>query len=336
MGDFTTRLKAAFTGDEGNLNPKLRPPPLLSVLFCLISTFTFICCMMSFKLGPVTFLMCWALVLFYGALGTGEGSAWERGYPSTMFLIPISVGTALLPMYIGVKIFVGFYAPFYLAHSGREYKDVPAVAKTAEYADAGIIRFTKDAALDTQRSFGFKGDDYTYCVAPVVSRTASIHPESAGPKVSFWAVGRDCCGNRRDFECDGAGEVEVRNAFTVNDLDKDAITKILVPRTSRPQYLKAVSAAKALHGLQSEDDENIILVRWAADPEEILEVWRNRTTIVCAVSCIIYAVFITILWTSIHMYFDRDIQKLASKHKSGAAAGAPRQVRDPFMVGSNV
>lgn len=336
-GRFSARLKAAFLGDDlsGDLNSKLKPPPLAAVLFCLISMFCFIVSMVSFNLGPVTLIMCMALVVFYGALGSGEGSAYERGYPSTIFLIPIAIGSAIVPLFIGVKIFVGLYAPYYLAVSGREYNNVTPVARAAEYADAGIIKFTEDAALDTSRSFGFKGDDFTYCVAPVVSRTAAVHPSSSGPKVSFWAVGKDCCGNRKDFECDGAGEVETRNAFTINELDKDFMTRILVPKTSRPEYMKAVEAAKALHNLQSEDDNSVVLVRWASEPREILEVWHNRTVIFVIVSCVVYAVLITILWTVIHLYFDRDISKLAHRQNQGAA-GAPRQVKDPFMVGGVV
>lgn len=334
-GRFTARLKIAFLGDQDDiLNSKLRAPPLLQVLFCLVSMFCFICCMVSFSLGPVTLIMCMALVVFYGALGSAEGSAYERGYPSTNFLIPIGIGSAVLPLFIGVKIFVGLYAPYYLAVSGREYKGVAPVSRAAEYADAGIIHFTEDAALDTTRSFGLKGNDFTYCVAPVVSRAASVHPQSSGPKVSFWAVGRDCCGNRRDFECDGAGEVETRNAFTVNELDKDFLTRILVPKTSRPEYMKAVEAAKALHGLKSEDDGSIVLVRWASEPREILEVWKNRTMLMCALACGLYTIFITIVWTVIHMYFDRDIHKLALHHHQSSTA--PRQVRDPFMVGGVV
>jgi len=335
-GRFTARLRAAFTGDEGDLNPKLRPPPLASVLFCLISMFCFIICMVSFRLGPMTLIMCMALVVLYGALGSGEGSAYERHYPSTAFLVPIGIGSAVLPLFIGIKIFVGFYAPYYLAISGREYDNVAPVSRAAEFADAGIIRFTEDAALDTSRSFGFKGDDFTYCVAPVVSRTASVHPSSEGPKVSFWAVGKDCCGNRRDFECDGAGEVETRNAFTVNELDKDFLTRMLVPKSSKFEYMKAVEAAKALHSLRSENDEQVVLVRWASEPREILEVWKNRTIVMCGLSCAFYAVFITVVWSLIHLYFDRDIQKLAHKHQANLAASGPRQVRDPFMVGSVV
>jgi len=336
MGDFCVRMKSALTGDSGDLNPKLRPPPLLGVLFCLISTFCFICIMVSFRLGPVTFLLCLGLCVLFGAVGTGEGSAWEREYPSTRLLVPLGVGSALIPMYIGVKIYVVLYSPYYLAVSGRSYKDVGPVAKSAMYADAGIIQFTTDAALDTSRSFGLKGEDFTYCVAPVVSRSASVHPESAGPKVSFWAVGKDCCGNRRDFECDGAGETETRNAFTVGEMEKDALTKILVPTSSRPQYLKAVEAAKALHNLQSEDESNVILVRWAADPDRILQVWHDRAKIAVVVACVLHAIIITFLWTGIHVYFDSDIKKLAKTRNFAGAARGARPVNDPFMVGGSV
>lgn len=338
---LSQRIKAAFSGDDSNENPKLRPPPILGVLFCLISLFCFTCIMTSFNLGPVTLMLCLGLMVMYAAIGTGEGSAWERGYPSTVFLVPLGIGTGLLGLYIGVKIYVNIYSPYYLAVSGRNYQKVPPSARSAEYADAGIIKFTDEAALDTSRSFGYKGDDFTYCVAPVVSRTESVHPKSSGPKVAFWAVGKDCCGNRRDFECDGAGETEVRNAFALKDLEKDALTKLLVPRSVRPQYLKAVRAAEALHNMQSENPENILLVRWAADPEQILEVWYTRAKVTVAIACVIYAVLVTLVWTGIHLIFDADIHKTVGKRlfagggpAGGAAAGgSARRTRDIFMTG---
>lgn len=200
------------------------------------------------------------------------------------------------------------YTPYNLAVSGREYSHVEATARTDEYADAGIIRFTADASLDVSRSFGLQANDFTYCVAPVVSREAVVHPHSSGPKISFWAVGRDCCGNRQNFECDGASETEVRSAFTVRDLGSDWLTRLLVPKTMRPQFLKAIDAAKALHNLQSEDDDEIVLLRWAADPEKTLKVWYNRAILSCALSCTIFSLLIAGLWSSVHIYFDRKIR----------------------------
>jgi len=318
--------------DQSNLNPKLRPPPLLGVLFCLISMFCFIISVVSFKLSPQALFFCFLLVVFYGVIGTGEGTAWERGYPSTMFLVPISIFSALLPLYIGVKINVRIYTPYHLAVSGRKYKNVPPTGATAEYADAGIIRFTDDAVLDTSRAFGYKASDFTYCVAPVISNEASVSPLSAGPKISFWAVGKDCCGNRRDFECDGAGDLEVKNAFTVSDLPKDWLTETLVPKTSRPMYLKAIEAAKALHNLRSEDPTKILLVRWAADPDTTLGVWYNRAVVAVVTACILYSVVIVLVWGYIHVYFDRDIRMMAGGSGPAKSFAAGREVKDPFML----
>lgn len=323
-------MKGAFLADQSMVNPRLRPPSLVSVLFCLISTFTFICCMASFHLGPTTLILSFALVIFYKSLGTAEGSAYDRNYPSISFLIPISIGTALLPLYIGTKIYVAIYTPYHLAASGRTYENVSPTAHSAEFADAGIIRFTSDSTLDTSRSFGFQAEDFTYCAAPVVSREVEVHPDSSGPKISFWAVGKDCCGNRRDFECDGAGETEVKSAFTVKEKEKDALTKLLVPRTARPMYIKAVEAAMAMHNLKVENEDEIILVRWAAEPEKTLDVWYWRGVIAVAISCISYAVLVTVIWTGIHVYFDRQIKRSAQRLDVPSFTPPGRQSRFSF------
>lgn len=285
------------------------PPPILAVLFCLIFSFCFICSSTSFYLGRLTHLLCFALVVLFVALATRPGSAWERGYPSVKLLVPIGAGTVVLAMSIGIKVNVSMYTPYSLAVGGRNYKNVSPTAKAAEYSDAGIIRFSEDSALDTSRAFGFKGQDFTYCVAPVVSSTVPVHPDSSGPAISFWAVGADCCGNRADFRCDGAGQAEDRDAFAVKEPEKDALTRLLVPSSSRPMYLKAIAAAKAMHSLKSEDDNNILLVRWASDPDKILQVWHSRVVIAVAASSILYSVVITIIWATIHLYFEREVKR---------------------------
>jgi len=336
MAGSMSRVKDIFWPESGDplkaklQGPKGAPPWILGVLFCLISTFCFICFLISFNLSRVTLLVCVALVLFYGALGSRTG-AWERGYPSVNLLVPIGIGTAILAMYIGIKVNVNIYTPYYLAVAGRNYDNVSPTAKTAEYADAGIIRFTVDSALDTSRSFGYKAQDFTYCVAPVVSRTVPVHPDSSGPAISFWAVGKDCCGNRANFACDGANQAEVRNGFSVKDPEKDALTELLVPANGdRPLYLKAIAAAKVLHGLDSADDSNVILVRWAADPDAILQVWHHRAIFAVAGSSIIYSALIIIIWTSIHVYFDREATRGTSREGSFAKPGRLSFGNSPF------
>lgn len=280
--------------------------------------------------------MCFSLVVLYGALATGEGSAYERGYPSASLLLPIAMCTAICSFYGGVKFHVKFYAPYYLAVSSREYSDVKPTARTAEFADAGIIHFNQDATVDTSRSFGYKTDEFTYCVAPIVSRNAEVHPLSGGPKITFWAVGKDCCGRSHDFECDGAGEIEVRNAFVERDFDNTWITKFLVPRAARPKFIHAVEAAKATHNLRSDDPDTIMLVRWAAAPEETLTVWYNRAVTAIVVICVLYTVAITVVWSLIHWWFDSDIRKLTGNSNSKSAGkSSGSRVKDPFMLGGN-
>jgi len=321
---------ALLFGDEDTNDLKLRPPPLAGVLASFIGTFIVICVTTAFYFSPAQLFACLVFVVLLSTLAIQEGSAWERKYPSSIFFVPLGLISALLPLYIGIKIYVGMYAPYYLAVSARDYFDVPPDGRAAEYADGGIFHFGPDAALDTTRSFGFQGSDATYCAAPVVSRTASVHPHSRGQKISFWAVGKDCCGNRADFECDGAGDLEVRNAFAINELRRDLVTRFLVPASSREMYLKAVQAAKALHGLESENVNHVILLRWAAQPDQTLGVWHNRAIGACIIACAIYSIFIAILWTSIHVYFLRGLGQTVK----GLKETRQMRVKDPFSLES--
>jgi len=127
----------------------------------------------------------------------------------------------------------------------------------------------------------------------------------------------------------------VRSAFTVTDIPQNFITKFLVPRTSRPQYLKAISAAKAIHHLESEDEEKMILVRWSADPKDTLEVWNNRAKVAAAVSCVLFSVVVSLVWGFIHWWYDSAIRRQMGTGfgEQGGAPNANRQVKDPFMLG---
>lgn len=294
------------------LPAKLQPPPLRSALATLISTFCLVCIAVSFNLSAVTLLLSFSLVVFYSALWTGEGSAYERGYPSTRLFIAVLIGSAVAGLFAGIKIYVHIYTPYYLASSGRLYENVDPFAHSAEYEDAGVIHFSSDAAVDTSRSFGYKASDYTYCVAPVVSRSQPVHPDSAGPKISFWAVGKDCCGSRREFDCDGAGDNDANKALRIKDLDQDILTSLVAPNqisSSQPLYMKAIQAARALHNLNVDDENHIIFLRWASDPDDTLQVWLSRTWLAVASACVLYSALISAMWVLIHSYYDKDVCK---------------------------
>mmetsp|Transcript_26104 Transcript_26104/g.45432 ORF Transcript_26104/g.45432 Transcript_26104/m.45432 type:complete len:349 (-) Transcript_26104:85-1131(-) len=334
---------------QAELPKQLRPPPLAGVLFSLILTYVVIVCSLSWALGPFTLFLCAVLVLIMMAIGTSEDSSWTRSYPSMSYLMIIALGTVAHAFYTGINIYIKYYVPYYYAISGQKYTHVSLTARPGKYGDAGIIEFGQDAALDSSRSFGLKSYDYTYCVAPIISKEKTIHPHSLGQKVTFWAVGRDCCSNRGNFECDGAGDVEVRSAFVEHSATQDIqnsglapgrniVTDFLTPQSDRPKYMKAVQSACVLHDLRCDfKDDHVVLLRWAAEPEEILEVWHNRAIIACVLACVCYAACVTILWSAIHVYVDREVRKhygpLARRQPSREqTSDGRRPVKDPFML----
>merc|ERR1719375_1962562 len=83
---------------------------------------------------------------------------------------------------------------FHYAVMGRTYKDVDAASPAAAYLDAGRIQFG-NASIDYDSGVGFKEYTSTFCVAPIMGKANQ-------QKISFWAVGRDCCDEHGGFKCD--------------------------------------------------------------------------------------------------------------------------------------
>lgn len=309
------------SGKQVELPAQLRPPNLHGVLFCLMLTFAVIACSLSFALGPLTIFGCAVFVLLMAALGTRDGSPWTRSYPSMVYLMVVFVGTILLATYVGIRIYIIFYVPYYFATSGEKYEDVSVHSKAGKYGDAGIIKFNNDAALDGSRSFGLKSYDGTYCVAPIISAKDSVHPNSVGSKITFWATGKNCCSNRGNFECDGAGDIDVHSAFVAHDAAQEIrysgmaptkgwVTDLLTPRTHRSKYLKAAESACTLHNMRCDlSEDEVLLLRWTAAPEEILRVWHLRAVIAIVVACVVYGVCTMFLWTGIHYYVDKEVRR---------------------------
>lgn len=183
----------------------------------------------------------------------------------TEVLMNTSIGCSLAP--IGCT---NTTVRAHLAEDPGRY--VKPTAGTAKYADAGIIHSNQDATVDTSRSFGYKTDEFN-CVASIMSNT-EVHPINSGPKIAFWVVGGDYCGRSHDFECDGVGGIEVRNAFAERGFDDTRTTKFLVPRAARP---------KAVHAM-----------------EGTLAIWYNRAVAAIVVICVLYTAAITVVWSLIY------------------------------------
>merc|ERR1719464_392413 len=128
-----------------------------------------------------------------GPLGMGDL------LPCGVCLFAVAAG-----MLTGVYAHEAYTGPFYGVALGREYHNILASSQGAAYADAGRLHFAETSNVDTNRVLGHK-DGRRYCVAPIIdSGNAQMM------KISFWAVGLDCCGSRGDFTCGDAGSSSAR------------------------------------------------------------------------------------------------------------------------------
>merc|ERR1719393_816257 len=109
--------------------------------------------------------------------------------------------------------------------------------------------------------------------------------------ISFWAVGENCCEERSNFECDGAGQASARSGLVVLEVDKlvsEAVASIVAPMSKKEQYIKAIGLQNAVFGT-SNAKENVF-VRWTHDPIAIQESYWNRASTDCVTESAVYFV----------------------------------------------
>merc|ERR1719345_642400 len=103
-----------------------------------------------------------------------------------------------------------------------------------------MLKFT-NVTLDDSRAIGISNARHTYCVAPVLDTFGSVEPGAAPPEVQFWAVGRDCCGRRQNFNCDGAALLENPDGGIVLRRQEELLTSSwFTPRTHIEEYMTSI------------------------------------------------------------------------------------------------
>jgi len=156
------------------------------------------------------------------------------------------------------------------------YTNVTPSNPAGAHKDAGKIFFSDWARVDTTKAVGYK-DGPVYCVAP-------IEDDVPIPKVQYWAVGQDCCGQRADFNCDDAWNPKAHAAVVMLESNE------LLP-SHVDMYMKAVKLSESVYDIVSEKDP--IFVRWVAEPEVVEdEYWRSGIGFLVAAVCIYFAVSI--------------------------------------------
>merc|ERR550537_821201 len=148
--------------------------------------------------------------------------------------------------------------PYYAYDENRSYSNVLPTEPAEAHADAGKIKFSHTARVDTTRAMGYKAGS-VYCVAPILDDTQL-------DRVEYWAAGIDCCPSRGDFNCDDAWNPKAKSGVVI--LDSNA----LIP-TKHDFYMKAAKEAEAAYQLSSAEEP--LFVRWVADPQGIQDdYWR--------------------------------------------------------------
>lgn len=192
--------------------------------------------------------------------------------PLFMGCLGLLVGTVL-----GLWLYENRMATFWVMTVGPWYTNAVASNPAATYSDAGAINFAASARVDNTRAVGYHYQA-TYCAAPVLS----AHPDAL--RVSFWAVGIDCCGSRGSFWCDGDDEANFATISAVPEAPYGWLS-----RHDRAGYELAIKQAEALYGLSS--DPQRMLIRWVENPKKLRSWMILYSLMVLLITTVVFLVF---------------------------------------------
>lgn len=165
---------------------------------------------------------------------------------------------------------------YFSYHDNGVYTNLAPSEPAAAHTDAGKIFFSDFARVDTTKAVGYK-DGPVYCVAP-------IEDDVPIAQVQYWAVGRNCCGQRADFNCDDSWDPKAHSGVVVLESNE------WLP-SHRDMYLKSVKLAESVYDIVSAKDP--IFVRWVAEPEVVMDdYWRSGIGFLVAEVCIYFPVSI--------------------------------------------
>lgn len=185
------------------------------------------------------------------------------------------IGALVLSLFLGMIIFYQQWIYFFRYRDLRQHTNV-AGSQTAEaFADAGMLRFTKDTTVDSDKAVGYLSARVgkRLCVAPVVDATAQ-----PSEPVSFFAIGVDCCAWRGTFACDDAGDPEARGAMLQLDpatLTGSPLLEWMVDDWAlREDFYDALKLEKSAFGTLVAP--TVRFLAWVKDPvEHMNNYWRT-------------------------------------------------------------
>jgi len=138
-----------------------------------------------------------------------------------------------------------------------------------------------DASLSTSHTFAeIQGDKPFSHSAPVLCKNTPT-------RVEYWAIGTDCCDQRKNFHCDGGADLDAHSGVLVRATGDEEIGG------DRHQFFSAISQAVAAHDLPA--PERPVLIRWGKDPGALQDDWsRAAITMVLLTAILGFLVMMSI------------------------------------------
>lgn len=160
-------------------------------------------------------------------------------------ILAVALGTLT-----GIYAHEAYMSVFFTIGTGQSYSGVLASSPGAQYFDAGKLIFADTSVVATELAVGFL-DKQRYCAAPIMD--SGVEQRRT---VSFWAIGKDCCSSRGEFECGSAGDALAQGGVRV---PPDGLL-----HREHGEYMRAVRQAAAVFDLAFEEEP--VLLRWVEDP----------------------------------------------------------------------
>lgn len=170
--------------------------------------------------------------------------------------------------------------------------------------------------------------------APTLQSTPTEAAQcSAKPRrVEFWAIGTNCCGDRKDFECDGGKDSTARSAVLVRPTGYEQ------PGGDRDQFMKAIQLSQAANKLYGDESPSPILIRWGKQPEQMRSDWSSKAMKNVVLSAILALLGFTSLGLGQYAYYKNLRQKEAQEQAEERARlqHARRESQDKMPSSSSL
>jgi hypothetical protein len=234
------------------------------------------------------YLACWLVVLAFLMLAVifmVLDSRRKQGGSWFLFLGLLSLFAIMFSSMFGTYNYWMHMFPYWSYDENRAYSNVLPTEPAEAHSDAGKIKFSHTARVDTTRAVGYKSGS-VYCVAPILDDTQL-------DRVEYWAAGVDCCPARGDFNCDDTWNPKARSGVVILDTSAgdasvssgDTSVGFHLFKSKRDMYVQSVREAEANFGLTSADYP--LFVRWVGDPQQIQDdYWRSGVGFLVATICI--------------------------------------------------